>query len=339
MPEEVRLWTVKPGDQLEDIPQSRLELESRIETWLAKDISLLDRDLLVIGRQVGTDHGGTIDLLCIDRNGDLVIVELKRDQTPRTITAQALDYASWVHELSADRITTIAAQHLGDDGLAKAFSKRFGVDLPDALNGDHRMIVVGSEIDAASERIITYLNDVHGVNINAATFQFFRTAGGQELLARVFLITPEQAEQRSQARGNSKRAPNLTLEDLKHVARTKNVGDLYTHAVERLQDRLIPSPTRSGLSFYADTAEGNRAVLKLLPGESGRDRGLCFQIYSLRLAKYLGLPEESVRTLLPKSSTTWQSPNATGTDGMGVQGHFTSIDEVDRFASALAVSS
>jgi RecB family endonuclease NucS len=40
--------------------------------------------------------GGRIDLLCINGDGDIVIVELKRDKTPREITAQALDYASWV---------------------------------------------------------------------------------------------------------------------------------------------------------------------------------------------------------------------------------------------------
>ena len=50
----------------------------------------------MIGREVETDFGGSIDILCIDAEGDLVIVELKRDRTPREVTAQALDYASWV---------------------------------------------------------------------------------------------------------------------------------------------------------------------------------------------------------------------------------------------------
>jgi hypothetical protein len=48
-------------------------------------------------------------LLCIERTGDLVIVELKRDKTPREITAQTLDYASWVTELSRERISALVS--------------------------------------------------------------------------------------------------------------------------------------------------------------------------------------------------------------------------------------
>ena len=37
---------------------------------------------LVIGREVETDFGGYIDLLCIDAVGDLVVIELKREGPP-----------------------------------------------------------------------------------------------------------------------------------------------------------------------------------------------------------------------------------------------------------------
>src|SRR5262245_50377565 len=105
MSDEVRLWQVRANERLAPIPRARLDLEARLEEWLAADISILDEALLVIGRQVETDFGGLIDLLCVDGNGDLVIVELKRDKTPREITAQALDYASWVVNLTHDRVT------------------------------------------------------------------------------------------------------------------------------------------------------------------------------------------------------------------------------------------
>jgi RecB family endonuclease NucS len=114
VPDEVHLWRIGPAEQLTEIEQARLNLESRLEEWLERDISVLDPNLLVIGRQVETDFGGKIDLLCMDAAGDLAVVELKRDRTPREITAQALEYASWVADLSSEGVTSIAHDHLPD---------------------------------------------------------------------------------------------------------------------------------------------------------------------------------------------------------------------------------
>src|SRR2546428_8448103 len=120
MSAEVHLWRIGAGDELREIGRPQLNLEARRQQWLARDISVLDPALLVIGREVETDFGGFIDILCVDAAGDLIIVELKRDKTPREVTAQALDYASWVANLSNERVTSIANDHLGG-GFESAF--------------------------------------------------------------------------------------------------------------------------------------------------------------------------------------------------------------------------
>lgn len=114
MSQDIKIWGVIDKDCLKEINKTKLNLEERIEKWLENDISMLSNDLLVIGRQIETDFGGIIDLLCVDHSGDIVIVELKRDKTPREITAQILDYASWVKDLSNEKIVEIADRYLGD---------------------------------------------------------------------------------------------------------------------------------------------------------------------------------------------------------------------------------
>src|SRR5437868_3842832 len=94
MPEDIRIWSIGAEDILSDLPQAKLDFEKRIEGWLERDITIIADDLLPIARQYQTKHGGIIDLLCLDRDGDIVIVELKRDKTPRDIVAQALDYSA-----------------------------------------------------------------------------------------------------------------------------------------------------------------------------------------------------------------------------------------------------
>ena len=116
MTQRIRLWKVAEGAVPEEIPNSGVGLEKRLEDWLARDISMLDPNLLVVGRQVPTAFGGFIDLLCIDREGFLVVVELKQGQTPREVTAQALDYASWAKDLNTDDIEEIAEKYLKMEG-------------------------------------------------------------------------------------------------------------------------------------------------------------------------------------------------------------------------------
>ena len=46
-------------------------------------------------------------------DGDLIIVELKRDKTPRDVVAQFLDYASWVGDLGFEEINKICQKRSG----------------------------------------------------------------------------------------------------------------------------------------------------------------------------------------------------------------------------------
>ena len=116
MPEEIRLWVVGNNGSLGEVKRGQLDLEKRIEDWLAADISILSRDLMVIGRQVPTTFGGYVDLLCLDQGGDLVVVELKRDKTPREITAQVLFFAQRLRRENA-HVTNIVFMGMGEPML------------------------------------------------------------------------------------------------------------------------------------------------------------------------------------------------------------------------------
>ena len=67
---------------------------------------------------------------------------------------------------------------------------------PEEINLTHELIVVASELDASTERIIDYLSDNYGVPINAVFFSYFRDEG-REYLTRTWLIEPEEAERKT----------------------------------------------------------------------------------------------------------------------------------------------
>lgn len=200
MPFQMNLWQVK-NNLLHEVIKTKLEAENRLEEWLANDITLLGLELLVIGRQVSMIDRGRIDLLAIDRQADLVIVELKRNKTPRDIIAQVLDYASWVRELDYDQVNELAFGYLKKQ-LSEAFRDYFNEPLPEIVNSTHSMVVVASEFDESSERIVRYLADEYKANINVVFFSFFRQ-DNLEFVGRAWLKDPEQVTESK----SPKRAP------------------------------------------------------------------------------------------------------------------------------------
>jgi len=190
----MNVWKVE-DNTLKELPKSRLDSEDRLENWIAADSSITGLDLLVIGKQVVTLYGGRIDLLAMDYEGNLVILELKRDRTPRDVVSQTLDYASWVKDLTYEQVDAIATNYL-QRKLSDAFFNRFGVDLPQEINRQHSMIIVASELDPSSERIVQYLSSQYNININCIFFDFFKEKD-QEFLGRSWLMDPEEVSERT----------------------------------------------------------------------------------------------------------------------------------------------
>ena len=199
MPIEVALWRM--GDQLKKVQFSPMEKESLLEQVLANDITIVDPNLLLIGRQVPTAFGKFVDLLALDAEGNVVVIELKRNRTPREVVAQLLDYGSWVRSLQDDDLASIFESFLAKyypahpgESLDKAFCERFNVqETPDSLNESHKLVVVAGELDDSTERIIAYLAEEYGVAINAVFFRFFRDED-REYLSRAWLIDPGDVE-------------------------------------------------------------------------------------------------------------------------------------------------
>jgi len=200
MPFSMKLWQVQ-GKDLQEIKRDALNDEQRLENWVVKDPGILGIDVLLIGRQVTTANQGRIDLLAIDDEANLVVLELKRDKTPREIVAQALDYASCVKELSYEQIDAIATGFTGRP-LAQAFNDHYGFSIPQSVNGSHSMIILASELDDSSERIVEYLAEQYGVPINVLFFTFFKATSG-EYMGRAWLKDPEEIQERKQSRNQA----------------------------------------------------------------------------------------------------------------------------------------
>jgi hypothetical protein len=207
MPIGVSVWRIE-GATAVPVDRSALANERLLEDILAEDIGLLGlpSPLLVVGRQVVTDYGGRIDLLCIDQYGSLSVVEIKKERTPREVVAQAMDYGYWVRDLGYDDIRSIYARHREGADFDEAFRMAFELEPPETINAEHQLVIVASALDPASERIVAYAGSF-GVPINVVFFQTFQENGAQ-YLTRTWLIDPvEEAPIRKGGRARKQQAP------------------------------------------------------------------------------------------------------------------------------------
>jgi len=196
---EQGIWKLAsaPGALPQKLRPSGMADEGLLEEQIMQDVSILNRDWLLIGRQVRTGFDKLIDLLAVDANGTVIVIELKRDKTPRDVVAQAIDYASWVVTLADYQLIDIYQQFAERYArphatLDEAFETKFGISLDTVtLNDNHQMVVVATELDASSERIINYLNEHAQLSINAMFFSAFED-NGNRYLSRAWMIDPDE---------------------------------------------------------------------------------------------------------------------------------------------------
>lgn len=200
MPIQHGIWKI--GAQPQALTNTTMASEDQLEELIFKDISILNGNWLLIGRQVYTDFGKPLDLLAIDITGSLIVIELKKHKTPRDVVAQTIDYAAWVETLGSERVVQIyeafaQKYQLPTTSFDLAFLDKFGTKpSEEEINSSHQMVVVAAELDASTERIINYLNDKGNVAVNAVFFSVFQD-GDNEYLSRAWMIDPGETEERA----------------------------------------------------------------------------------------------------------------------------------------------
>ncbi|MBI5713700.1 MAG: DUF91 domain-containing protein [Chloroflexi bacterium] len=244
---EIKTWQIANGKLVS--VDSQLKNEGRtepydLEPWLASNPEIIGANIVIIGRQVMT-KSGPIDLLGVDKLGNTIIIEIKRDELPRESLAQAIDYASSVAEWTVERLGEICLEYTKKT-LEDVFNEDFPeVDLENVnLNSTQRIILVGFSIEASLERMIEWLSDTYGVNVNAIVLNYLKTKGGDELLARTSIISEEMEQERSRKRKKfeipmSDEPGSYNVQHLKQLLLNYLSRDRVTN--KRMRDILFPA--------------------------------------------------------------------------------------------------
>src|SRR5258707_13566533 len=104
MPTQIKVWEID-GRKIaarDNAVFAQSHREDQLEEWIEQNPEILGENLLVIARQLNIPEVGRLDLLCVDSNGKVVIVELKRDLMPRQAVGRGVDNGGWLKAGSED---------------------------------------------------------------------------------------------------------------------------------------------------------------------------------------------------------------------------------------------
>ena len=92
-----------------------------LQEWIANNPSCLNEDLLIIQKEFDGfyDTSERLDLLALDKQGNLVIIENKLDDTGRDVTWQVLKY------YAVQSITTFITTILADSAFPTKIKNRY----------------------------------------------------------------------------------------------------------------------------------------------------------------------------------------------------------------------
>lgn len=200
-----------------------------LQRLLREQIEVISPDTLVIAEEFcdWEDSKRRIDLLGLDKNANLVVIELKRTDTGGHMELQAIRYASMVSTLTFQQVVKTYERHLQNLGKEVESAEQqildfLGWDEPieDDFAVDVRIVLASAEFSKEITSAVMWLNE-HGLDIRCVRLRPYKLDNRTLVDVQQIIPLPEAAEyqvrvrekveQKREARQSSR---NLTRYDL-----------------------------------------------------------------------------------------------------------------------------
>ena len=261
---------------------SELNLRERfdIQEWIAETPGILGENLMIISKELILPSGKRLDLLAVDKEGALVIIELKRDYSGSDLEWQAIKYASYCSSFSTDEIYNYFAEYLGTDSDdAQVKIEGYINSEPEDLNQSQRIILVAKEFHSEVISAVLWLRESE-INIECIRLTpYFDQQGGLFINPEIIIPLPEAKDYIQKKESKQK--------ERKHSGKSTFSLEKSNLEPDELMTQIVESLNRPG-----DLTPRLRAFLELISQED--------RIYSREEVKQ-GLNEAGVGTDIGQS--------------------------------------
>ena len=172
-----------------------------LQNMLKSQIDVIADDVLIVAEEFGEweDSHRRIDLLGLDKEANLVVVELKRTEDGGHMELQALRYAAMISSLTFSRTIEIYEDYLGDhdkDNDAQQELLRFldWDEVDEDLFGQHvKIVLVAADFSKELCTTVMWLND-SGLDIQCVRIAPYIHDGEMLLDVQTVIPLPEVAD-------------------------------------------------------------------------------------------------------------------------------------------------
>ncbi len=173
----------------------KIKEREHLQEWIAKNPDMLGEELLIVQKEFSgfSDTSERLDLLALDKDGGLVVIENKLDDTGRNVVWQALKYTSYCSTLSTSQIIKMYQDYLdrwsnGEDAKENLleFLERDEEEL--LLNrNDQRIMFISNNFRKEVTSTVLWLRE-HDIQIQC--FRAIPYSMGEELFLQIEQIIP-----------------------------------------------------------------------------------------------------------------------------------------------------
>lgn len=152
--------------------------ESEIEDLLwANPDELLGEALFPIARQPVLPAGGRPDIVCLDRGGRVVVIEVKRDISRRQL-AQCLEYAGWARTTNLQELAGL--YHGGHEAFFSAWQEFTESEAPTPVRSV-RLVLVARDFHGRTGSALDFLVE-HNLPVLVVKVSLYEDAAGRRFL-------------------------------------------------------------------------------------------------------------------------------------------------------------
>lgn len=183
---------------------AQLRERDDIQRLLRTDIGAIDSDLLVVAEEFGEweEARRRVDLLALDREGRLVVIELKRTEGGGHMDLQALRYAAMVSSMVVGDVVRayegfLAKTQPGKDLDARELIAQHLAAEDDeelALSNDVRILLVSADFGREITTAVLWLNGFEGIDIRCVRLVPYSLDGRLLLDIQQVVPLPEAAD-------------------------------------------------------------------------------------------------------------------------------------------------